>query len=109
MVRPSSVVALPALVIVWVLSSAAAPVAPSGTAAVTYVAPAPLRVLRPFEAPPTPFGPGHRGVDLATRAGEAVHAAGAGVVIFAGAVAGRGVVVLQHPDGVSTEYEPITA
>ena len=34
-------------------------------------------------------------------------AAGAGVVRFAGRVAGRGVVVLVHPDGISTEYEPV--
>jgi murein DD-endopeptidase MepM/ murein hydrolase activator NlpD len=31
------------------------------------------------------------------------------VVRFAGPVAGRGVVVLQHPDGISTEYEPVRA
>jgi murein DD-endopeptidase MepM/ murein hydrolase activator NlpD len=29
------------------------------------------------------------------------------VVTFAGAVAGRGVVVIRHADGVSTEYEPV--
>ena len=95
--------------------SAASP-APAGTptatragpAASAYVAPVgTLTVVRPFEAPATPFGPGHRGVDLATRTGEAVHAAGMGVVSFAGSVAGRGVVVVQHPDGVSTEYEPV--
>ena len=34
-------------------------------------------------------------------------AAGDGVVRFAGQVAGRGVVVLVHPDGISTEYEPV--
>ena len=28
---------------------------------------------------------------------------------FAGRVAGRGVVVLDHADGISTEYEPVTA
>jgi murein DD-endopeptidase MepM/ murein hydrolase activator NlpD len=90
--------------------SAGAPVAPSPavTAAVTYAAPVPPLVVRPFEAPVTPFGPGHRGVDLATRSGQAVRSAATGVVTFAGAVAARGVVVVQHSDGVSTEYEPIT-
>jgi murein DD-endopeptidase MepM/ murein hydrolase activator NlpD len=29
------------------------------------------------------------------------------VVTFAGPVAGRGVVVIAHPDGVRTEYEPV--
>ena len=28
---------------------------------------------------------------------------------FAGSVAGRGVVVIAHPDGISTEYEPVRA
>jgi murein DD-endopeptidase MepM/ murein hydrolase activator NlpD len=67
----------------------------------------PLRVVRPFEPPPTPYAAGHRGADLATRAGQQVFAAGAGIVRFSGSVAGRGVVVIAHPDGVLTEYEPV--
>jgi murein DD-endopeptidase MepM/ murein hydrolase activator NlpD len=67
----------------------------------------PLRVLSSFDPPPDRYGPGHRGVDLAATAGSAVLAAGAGVVRFAGTVAGRGVVVLLHADGISTEYEPV--
>jgi hypothetical protein len=66
-----------------------------------------LSVIRPFEPPPTPFAAGHRGVDLATQTGQAVLATGAGTVRFAGPVAGRGVVVIAHPDGVLTEYEPV--
>ncbi|WP_375478381.1 M23 family metallopeptidase [uncultured Jatrophihabitans sp.] len=67
----------------------------------------PLRVLRRFAAPVTRFGPGHLGVDLAAAASALVVSAGAGRVTFAGAVAGRGVVVVLHPDGVRTEYEPL--
>ncbi|MEO7261385.1 MAG: M23 family metallopeptidase [Jatrophihabitantaceae bacterium] len=66
-----------------------------------------LRVLTPFNPPADRYGRGHLGVDLAAAAGDPVLAAGAGVVRFAGPVAGRGVVVLVHPDGVSTEYEPV--
>jgi murein DD-endopeptidase MepM/ murein hydrolase activator NlpD len=66
----------------------------------------PLVVLRPFERPPTRYGPGHRGVDLAAPGGV-VRAAGAGRVVFAGRVVDRGVVVLAHPDGIRTEYEPV--
>jgi murein DD-endopeptidase MepM/ murein hydrolase activator NlpD len=66
-----------------------------------------VRVLRPFAPPATPYGPGHLGVDLASGAGDPVRAAGAGLVRFAGLVAGRGVVVIAHPDGISTEYEPV--
>ena len=36
-------------------------------------------------------------------------AAGAGVVAFAGPVAGRGVVSISHPDGIRTTYEPVSA
>jgi murein DD-endopeptidase MepM/ murein hydrolase activator NlpD len=68
---------------------------------------APLRVIRPFEPPPTAYAAGHRGVDLATHTGQQVLAAGVGKVRFSGPVAGRGVVVIAHPDGVLTEYEPV--
>lgn len=77
-------------------------------ARVSYRSPVPaLKVLRPFRAPLTRYGPGHRGVDLAASTGLGVHPAGAGVVTFAGAVAGRGVVVVTHEDGIRTEYEPL--
>jgi murein DD-endopeptidase MepM/ murein hydrolase activator NlpD len=64
-------------------------------------------VNHPFAPPSRPYGPGHLGVDLLTTPGAAVLAAGPGEVVFAGPVAGRGVVVVLHPDGLSTEYEPI--
>jgi murein DD-endopeptidase MepM/ murein hydrolase activator NlpD len=37
-----------------------------------------------------------------------VRAAGAGRIVFAGRVVDRGVVVLAHPNGIRTEYEPVT-
>ena len=64
-------------------------------------------MLTPFDPPATPYGPGHLGVDLAAAPGSPVRSAGAGVVRFAGPVAGRGVVVVAHPDGISTEAEPV--
>jgi murein DD-endopeptidase MepM/ murein hydrolase activator NlpD len=77
--------------------------------AVAYAPPVtPLRVVRGFVAPTSRWGPGHRGVDLATGPGDPVRAAAAGTVSFAGRVAGRGVVVVAHADGVRTEYEPVT-
>jgi murein DD-endopeptidase MepM/ murein hydrolase activator NlpD len=69
--------------------------------------PVPGAVVRPFEPPPSPYAAGHRGVDLAAPAGSAVHAAADGVVRFAGPVAGRGVLVIAHADGITTEYEPV--
>ena len=65
-------------------------------------------VVRPFDPPPRPWLPGHRGVDLAAAPGDAVRAAGGGVVRFSGTVAGRGVVSVEHPGGLRTTYEPVT-
>jgi murein DD-endopeptidase MepM/ murein hydrolase activator NlpD len=89
--------------------SAPAPVLPAADLGIVrYSAPvAPLRVVRGFDPPATPYGPGHLGVDLASRSGQPVRAAADGVVSFAGPVAGRGLVVIEHPDGIRTEYEPI--
>jgi murein DD-endopeptidase MepM/ murein hydrolase activator NlpD len=64
-------------------------------------------VVATFRAPPTPWGAGHRGVDLAAVVGQPVRAAGGGRVTFAGKVAGRGVVVVTHPGGLRTSYEPV--
>jgi murein DD-endopeptidase MepM/ murein hydrolase activator NlpD len=68
----------------------------------------PPAVLTPFGAPENPFGPGHRGVDLAGSVGQPVRAARGGTVVFAGPVAGHGVVSVQHDNGLRTTYEPLT-
>jgi murein DD-endopeptidase MepM/ murein hydrolase activator NlpD len=83
--------------------------APATSADSSYSSPVPggARVTLPFIAPATRYGAGHRGVDLAIKPGLPVVAAATGTVRFAGAVAGRGVVVIAHADGVSTEYEPL--
>ncbi|WP_433320929.1 murein hydrolase activator EnvC family protein [Micromonospora chersina] len=65
------------------------------------------RVVRRFAPPPQPWLPGHRGVDLAATPGVEVRSAGAGVVLFAGTVAGRPVVTVGHADGLRTTYEPV--
>ena len=64
-------------------------------------------VVRRFDPPPQPWLAGHRGVDLAGAPGEPVRAAGAGVVVFAGMLAGRGVVSVAHDGGLRTTYEPV--
>jgi murein DD-endopeptidase MepM/ murein hydrolase activator NlpD len=68
-----------------------------------------LSVLHRFDQPATPYAAGHRGVDLAVTSGQPVLAARSGRVQFAGPVAGRGVVVIAHSDGIRTEYEPVSA
>ncbi|MEU8634232.1 M23 family metallopeptidase [Amycolatopsis sp. NPDC048633] len=64
-------------------------------------------VTKYFDAPETPYGAGHRGVDLAAVPGQDVLAADAGVVVFAGLVAGRPVISVDHDGGLRTTYEPV--
>ena len=64
-------------------------------------------VTRPFERLPHRYAAGHRGVDLAAARGAPVLAAGDGVVVFAGMVAGRPVISVDHPGGLRTTYEPV--
>jgi murein DD-endopeptidase MepM/ murein hydrolase activator NlpD len=66
-----------------------------------------VRVTRAFDPPSSAYGAGHRGVDLAGRPGQPVLAAGAGVVLFAGMVAGRPVISIGHANGLRTTYEPV--
>jgi murein DD-endopeptidase MepM/ murein hydrolase activator NlpD len=69
----------------------------------------PIVVEEPFRAPPTPYAAGHRGIDVAAEPGATVVAPAAGVVSFAGPVAGRGVVAIDHGDGVVSAIEPVQA
>ncbi|MFI5931291.1 M23 family metallopeptidase [Actinoplanes sp. NPDC051494] len=74
-----------------------------------FVAPVePPAVTRRFDPPAHRWLPGHRGVDLAAPASVPIRAAGAGTVVFAGTIAGRGVVSVAHAGGLRTTYEPLT-
>ncbi|KAA1398061.1 M23 family metallopeptidase [Aeromicrobium ginsengisoli] len=61
-----------------------------------------------FDPPATDYGRGHRGVDLAATAGDAVRAVAAGRVVFAGQVGGIAVVTIDHGRERST-YQPVKA
>lgn len=67
------------------------------------------RVLRGFEPPATPWGAGHRGVDLRAGPGTAVRAVAAGRVAFAGDVGGTPVLVIALPGRLRVTYEPVRA
>jgi murein DD-endopeptidase MepM/ murein hydrolase activator NlpD len=69
----------------------------------------PPHVVRRFDPPPQPWLAGHRGVDLSAKPSAVVRAAGAGTVVYAGVIAGRGVVSVAHPGGFRTTYEPVTS
>jgi murein DD-endopeptidase MepM/ murein hydrolase activator NlpD len=66
-----------------------------------------LDLLTGFDPPPQRWLPGHRGVDLAASADLPVMAAGSGTVVFAGDLAGRGVISIVHANGLRTTYEPV--
>ncbi len=68
----------------------------------------PAHVVRAFDPPDQPWLAGHRGIDLRTRPGAKVRAAGNGRVRFAGKVGGRPVVVVGH-GALRTTYEPVLA
>jgi len=109
--RPALLMAL-LMVLVLVLGSAPALLAPAAAHAVTAdpvgvwpLDPTP-EVVTGFDPPSSPWGSGHRGVDLLGTVGQPVHAALPGVVSFVGSIAGRGVVVVDHGD-TRTTYEPV--
>ncbi len=66
-------------------------------------------VGRAFAPPDRNWLPGHRGVDLTAAPGQTVRSAGDGIVVFAGTVAGKPVVSVDHPGGLRTTYEPVIA
>jgi murein DD-endopeptidase MepM/ murein hydrolase activator NlpD len=68
----------------------------------------PVVVVRQFDPPDQRWLPGHRGVDLRTTPGAQVRAAGDGRVAFAGTLAGRGVISIDHGE-LRTTYEPVEA
>jgi murein DD-endopeptidase MepM/ murein hydrolase activator NlpD len=72
----------------------------SGTSSWPVVGP----VIGAFEPPETPFGAGHRGIDIAASVGTTVVAPEAGVVAFAGKVGGELFVTLDHGGGLTSTY-----
>jgi murein DD-endopeptidase MepM/ murein hydrolase activator NlpD len=98
---------------------AAAPDTGARIPAEANAAPAPARfgwpladphvIARPFTAPETAYGPGHRGVDLVGEVGQSVLTAGPGMVLYAGRMVDRDVVSIEHPGGLRTTYEPVSA
>ena len=61
-------------------------------------------VSDPFRSPDDPYGPGNRGIEYDTEPGDVVRAAAAGIVVFAGPVAGELHVTVDHGGGVVSSY-----
>ena len=61
-------------------------------------------ILRGFDPPDSPYGSGHRGIDIVTSPGTPVLAPADGVVAFAGQVGGRLFLTLDHGGGLESTY-----
>ena len=70
---------------------------------------APHPVVRPFEAPETPYAAGHRGIDIAATLGDIVRAPADGVIHFSGFVVDRAVISIDHGGGVISSFEPVVS
>ena len=66
------------------------------------------RVIHPFEKPAQRWSAGHRGVDIAIPENDRhVYAPAPGKVVFSGTVVNRKVLVIAHPDGRRSTFEPM--
>ena len=61
-------------------------------------------VIRSFDAPDSPYGSGHRGIDIAAPVDSSVRSPAAGTVAFAGSIAGDVFVAIDHGGGLRSTY-----
>jgi murein DD-endopeptidase MepM/ murein hydrolase activator NlpD len=66
-------------------------------------------VVRLFDPPGTPYGSGHRGIDIAAPVGTLVRAPAPGTVSFAGKVGGHLFVTIQHAGNLASTYSWLSA
>jgi murein DD-endopeptidase MepM/ murein hydrolase activator NlpD len=84
-----------------VLASLWALTSPAGAAG-TWTWPALGPIVRPYDPPSSPYGTGHRGIDIGVPSGTVVVAPTGGTVSFAGSVGGRLFVTVDHGSGLTS-------
>jgi murein DD-endopeptidase MepM/ murein hydrolase activator NlpD len=97
------------LVVPLILSVVILPVAGPATAAGTWTWPVSGPVIRAFDPPESPYGSGHRGIDIAAPAGSTALAPADGVIAFAGPVGGRLFLTIDHGGGVESTFSWVAA
>ena len=78
-------------------------------AAGTWTWPVAGPVIRGFDPPASPYGSGHRGIDIAAPAGSAAVAPADGRVSFAGPVGGRLFLTIDHGGGLESTFSWVSA
>ncbi len=70
----------------------------------TWVWPIVGAVTRGYDPPGTPYGSGHRGIDIGAPQGTPIHAPAPGRVTFSGKVGGALFLTIDHGGGVASTY-----
>jgi murein DD-endopeptidase MepM/ murein hydrolase activator NlpD len=66
-------------------------------------------VIRAFDPPDSPYGSGHRGIDIAVPVGTPIAAPADGTVAFAGPVGGSLFLTIDHGGGLESTYSWLSA
>jgi murein DD-endopeptidase MepM/ murein hydrolase activator NlpD len=88
---------------------ASTPASAPALAAGTWTWPATGPMVHPYDPPTSPYGTGHRGIDIGVPAGTVVVAPAPGVVSFAGSVGGRLFVTIDHGKGLTSTSSWVAA
>jgi hypothetical protein len=85
------------------------PLGQPAAAAVPWSWPVTGAILHGFDPPDSPYGSGHRGIDIAAAVGTEVLATDDGVVSFAGLVGGRLFLTIDHGGGLTSTSSWLTS
>lgn len=66
-------------------------------------------VIRGFDQPDSPYGAGHRGIDIAVAPGSPILAPEAGTVTFAGRIGGELFITIDHGGLLSSTYSWVSS